>query len=224
LAEWEALKYQAKYTGRNWFLTGWHWRMLGIQAVPLTSPKNNPMLLSVLFCINFFLAAPAPLPPDAVPASIYDFKVDGLSGGAIDFKAFKGKKILIVNTASECGYTPQYAGLDSLYRLYGNKLVVVGFPANDFGQQEPGSNEQIAAFCQKNYGVSFPMAAKISVKGADMAPIYQWLTQKRYNGFKDSEVRWNFQKYLIDEQGQLVAVFPSKTSPLSAELVEAVKK
>jgi glutathione peroxidase len=159
-----------------------------------------------------------------VPKSIYDFKVQGLDGGTIDFSKFKGKKILIVNTASKCGYTPQYADLEKLYEQYKDKLVIVGFPANNFMFQEPKGNKDIAEFCQKNYGVIFPMAAKISVKGKDMAPIYRWLTNKDYNHYDNTSVAWNFQKYLIDENGNLVAMFPSKVSPMSEEVVEAVKK
>lgn len=150
--------------------------------------------------------------------SIYDFKVEGLEGGTIDFSAFKGKKILIVNTASKCGFTPQYKELETLYSKYKDKLVIVGFPANNFMSQEPGSNTEIKEFCEKNYGVSFPMAAKISVKGDDMAPIYQWLTKKAQNRVLDAEVKWNFNKFLIDEKGNLVEYFPSKVTPLSEEI------
>lgn len=171
---------------------------------------------------NFFSAFWSPEPQGDVPSSIYDFKVDGLTGGTIDFSEFRGKKILIVNTASECGYTPQYEGLEALYKKYKGKLVIVGFPANDFGAQEPGSNEEISAFCKKNYGVTFPMAAKISVKGKDMAPIYQWLTNKEHNGYESSTVKWNFNKYLIDEEGRLVGIFSSKVKPGSDELKAAI--
>jgi glutathione peroxidase len=159
-----------------------------------------------------------------VPKSIYDFKVEGLDGSTIDFSQFKGKKILIVNTASKCGFTPQYAELEKLYTAYKDKLVIVGFPANNFMFQEPGDNKSISEFCTKNYGVTFPMAAKISVKGKDMAPIYQWLTNKDYNNFDNTSVGWNFQKYLIDENGKLVAMFPSKTKPMADEVVAAIKK
>lgn len=148
--------------------------------------------------------------------------MDGLTGGTIDFATFKGKKILIVNTASECGYTPQYEGLQTLYEKHKEKLVVVGFPTNNFGGQEPGTNEEIAGFCKKNYGVTFPMAAKISVKGDDMAPIYRWLTEKDYNGYQSSNVKWNFNKYLIDENGRLIGVFGSKVKPDSQELLDAI--
>lgn len=156
--------------------------------------------------------------------TIYQFKVEALDGSKIDFAQFKGKKILIVNTASECGYTPQYEGLEKLYKANKGKLVIVGFPANNFGAQEPGTNKEIAGFCKKNYGVSFPMAAKISVKGADQAAIYKWLTQKALNGVQDAEVKWNFHKFLIDENGNLIAVFPSAVKPEGAEIKAALAK
>ncbi len=147
--------------------------------------------------------------------SIYDFKVLALNGDTIDFANFKGKKILIVNTASKCGFTPQYEGLEQLYEKYKDRLVVVGFPSNNFLYQEPGSNEKIGEFCKKNYGVSFPMAAKISVKGKNIAPIYQWLCNKEDNGVMDAKVKWNFNKFLLDENGKLIAYFPSKVTPMS---------
>lgn len=156
--------------------------------------------------------------------SIYDFKVESLDGGTIDFSQFKGKKILIVNTASKCGYTPQYEELETLYKKYQDKLVIVGFPANNFLRQEPGSNEEIKAFCQKNYGVSFPMAAKISVKGKNMHPIYIWLTEKKYNHYSNSSVKWNFQKYLLDEKGNLVQMFSPGVKPESEEIISAIEK
>jgi glutathione peroxidase len=152
--------------------------------------------------------------------SIYDFKVPGLMGGEIDFSKFKGKKILIVNTASKCGNTPQYEGLEKLYESYKDKLVIVGFPANNFGAQEPGSNDEIAEFCKKNYGVTFPMAEKISVKGDDIAPLYKWLvSEAAKKGFNDP-VTWNFTKFLVDEKGQLVTVFNAKTQPMSDEVLK----
>ena len=151
--------------------------------------------------------------------SIHQFKVAALDGDTINFASFKGKKILVVNTASECGYTPQYKELQELYNKYKDRLVIVGFPANDFGKQEPGSNEEIKVFCEKNYGVAFPMAAKISVKGKDIAPIYNWLTHKDANGVMDAEIKWNFNKFLLDENGVLVAYFTSKVKPLSEEIV-----
>ena len=150
--------------------------------------------------------------------SIHTFKVEALDGTTINFADFKGKKILIVNTASECGYTPQYKELEALYQKFKDKLVIVGFPANNFGGQEPGTNTEIKAFCQQNYGVTFPMAAKISVKGDDAAPIYQWLCNKTENGVLDAEIKWNFNKFLLDENGNMIAYFPSKVTPMSEQI------
>ena len=179
------------------------------------------MAFNFLFLFHFFFS---PQPKADVPKSIYDFKVEALDGSTIDFSKFKGKKILVVNTASKCGFTPQYEALEKLYEQQKDKLVIIGFPANNFMFQEPGSNDKIAEFCKKNYGVTFPMAAKISVKGGDKAPIYEWLTNKEYNHFQDSKVKWNFQKYLIDEQGHLVAVFDPGTKPDSDEVIAAISK
>ncbi len=165
-----------------------------------------------------------PAPVAAANTSIYDYRVDGLEGGTINFADFKGKKILVVNTASKCGYTGQLGLLQTLYEQKKDKLVIVGFPSNDFANQDPGSNEEIAAFCQKNYGVTFPMAAKVSVKGKEMAPIYQWLTNKNLNHYEASTVKWNFQKYLLNEQGQLVAVFEAGVPPDAPEVLEAINK
>jgi glutathione peroxidase len=151
---------------------------------------------------------------------IYDFKVNGLDGKTIDFSQFKGKKILIVNTASACGYTPQYAELQELHNKYQDKLVIVGFPANNFGKQEPGSNTEIKEFCKKNYGVSFLMSEKISVKGDDMHPIYKYLTEEASKIGVNDPVKWNFTKFLIDENGKLVAVFPSKVKPMSNDITK----
>ena len=155
--------------------------------------------------------------------SIHSFKVEALDGSTIDFSKFKGKKILVVNTASECGFTPQYADLEKLYETYKNKLVIVGFPANNFGGQEPGANHEIATFCQKNYGVTFPMAAKISVKGDNIAPIYKFLTQKKENGVKDTEIKWNFTKILLDEKGHILDSFESKITPMSENITKYLK-
>ncbi len=143
----------------------------------------------------------------------YNFKVKTLDGGEFNFSTLKGKKVMIVNTASKCGFTPQYKDLEDLYKQYSDELVIVGFPANNFANQEPGTNAQIRKFCTDNYSVTFPMMAKISVKGSDMAPIYKWLTEKKENGVMDSEVKWNFQKYLISEDGKLVDVVYSKDRP-----------
>ena len=152
--------------------------------------------------------------------TIYQFRVKDLYGKEFDFATLKGKKILVVNTASECGLTPQYKDLEAIYEKYKDKnFVIVGFPANNFGSQEPGSNEEIAKFCEKNYGVTFPMMSKVSVKGKDMTEIYQFLTQKGKNGLQDSEVEWNFQKYLINEEGRLVKVLSPRVLPTDDEIV-----
>jgi len=155
--------------------------------------------------------------------SIHSFKVEALDGSTIDFSKFKGKKILVVNTASECGFTPQYADLEKLYEAYKDKLIVVGFPANNFGGQEPGSNHEIATFCQRNYGVQFPMAAKISVKGDDIAPIYKFLTDKKENGVKNTKILWNFTKILLDEKGNVIDSFASTTNPMSESITKYLK-
>lgn len=153
--------------------------------------------------------------------TIYQFKVTDINGEEFDFSSLKGKKIMVVNTASKCGLTPQYEDLEKLYQTYKDKnFVIIGFPANNFLSQEPGSDEEIATFCQKNYGVSFPMMSKISVKGKDMHELYQFLTMKDLNGVEDSDVSWNFQKYLIDENGKLAKVISPKTSPMDAEILE----
>jgi glutathione peroxidase len=161
--------------------------------------------LSLLFLLTIFSCAGY-----AQTLGFYDFKVKTLEGGDFDFSSLKGKKVMIVNTASKCGNTPQYKDLEEAYEKYQGDLVIIGFPANNFGSQEPGSAAEIRKFCTENYGVTFPMMAKISVKGEDMAPLYRWLTSKEKNGVIDSEVQWNFQKYLIDENGKLVAVLNPK--------------
>lgn len=162
-----------------------------------------------------------------IPAApeIYKFKVTDISGAEFDFSSLKGKKIMIVNTASECGLTPQYEQLEEIYKTYGGeKFTIIGFPANNFGAQEPGSNEEIKGFCTKNYGVTFPMMAKVSVKGDDQAPIYKWLTHKAENGIMDVEVTWNFQKFLIDEKGHFVKSVSPKTLPNDESIIEWIKK
>jgi glutathione peroxidase len=156
--------------------------------------------------------------------TIYQFKVEDLSGKTFDFASLKGKKIMIVNTASKCGLTPQYKELEALYKEYSSKgFVIVGFPANNFAGQEPGTNEEIATFCQLNYGVTFPMMDKVSVKGDDMCAVYQFLTQKSKNGLQDSQVEWNFQKYLLNEKGELVKVISPRTLPTDPEVLNWVK-
>jgi glutathione peroxidase len=154
-----------------------------------------------------------------VNMSVYDFKVPALDGGTIDLSAYKGKKLLIVNTASKCGFTPQYADLQKLYDTYKDKLVIVGFPANDFGGQEPGTNSEIKEFCKKNYGVTFPMAAKVDVVGENTCPLFKYLTEQANNlGVQSPVIKWNFTKFLLDENGKLIAVFPSKVTPMSDEI------
>lgn len=155
-----------------------------------------------------------------VAMSIYDFKVPGLDGGTIDLSKYKGKKIMIVNTASKCGNTPQYEGLQKLQDQYKDKLVIIGFPANNFGQQESGTNEEIKEFCKKNYGVTFPMSEKVSVKGDDIHPLFKYLTEEaKKKGFEDP-IKWNFTKFLIDEKGNLITVIHNKVEPTSEEVTK----
>jgi glutathione peroxidase len=162
--------------------------------------------------------------PTMQKQTIYQFKVEDISGKTFDFASLKGKKIMIVNTASKCGLTPQYKELEALYKEYSAKgFVIVGFPANNFASQEPGTNEEIAAYCQLNYGVTFPMMSKISVKGDDMHAVYQFLTQKSKNGLEDSNVEWNFQKYLLNEKGELVKVISPRTLPNDPEILKWIK-
>jgi glutathione peroxidase len=157
--------------------------------------------------------------------SFYDLKALTIDGKEFSFSSLKGKKVLIVNTASRCGNTPQYEALEKLYQKYGgDNFVILGFPANNFLHQEPGTNEEIKEFCRLNYGVTFQMMSKISVKGDDMHPVYRWLTSKDENGVMDSEVKWNFQKYLVDKRGRLVNVIRPKEDPLSDEIVSWIEK
>ena len=155
--------------------------------------------------------------------SIHSFKVKSIDGGMIDFAKYKGKKILVVNVASQCGYTRQYEGLQKLFEAHKDKLVIVGFPANNFGSQEPGTDGEIVQFCKARFGVTFPMASKISVKGDDVAPIYKWLTSKTENGVLDAKIGWNFNKFMLDEKGKMLAYFPSKTEPDSEEIIKFLK-
>lgn len=154
--------------------------------------------------------------------SIHDFTIPALNGGEIKLADYKGKKILLVNTASACGLTPQYKQLQELHEGYYEKVQVIGFPCNDFGAQEPGSATEIATFCSTNFGVTFPLSEKIKVLGADAHPLYQFLTRKELNGVQDSEVQWNFQKYLINEEGQLQQVFSPMLSPIDEEILKAI--
>ncbi len=152
---------------------------------------------------------------------IFDFKVNDIDGKPINLQQFKGKKILVVNTASKCGYTPQYAELEELSRKYKSKLTVIAFPANNFLHQEPGTDEEIKAFCSKNYGVSFPIASKVSVKGSDIHPLFDWLIKQANPDFT-GPVKWNFEKFLIDENGKLIRRFRSSTKPLDPELINSL--
>ena len=156
-------------------------------------------------------------------SNFYDLKAVTIDGQEISFEQFKGKKVLIVNVASKCGYTYQYEGLQKLHELYGKKVVVLGFPANDFLFQERGSNEEIAEFCESNYGVTFQMFEKITTKGKKQSPVYHWLSNKELNGWNDQKPSWNFCKYIIDEEGKLIGFFDSKVKPLSEEIVSLIK-
>jgi glutathione peroxidase len=156
--------------------------------------------------------------------TIYDFKATTIDGQELDFSTLKGKKVLIVNTASKCGFTPQYKELEELYKTYGgDKFTIIGFPANNFLWQEPGTDEQISSFCTINYGVSFQMMSKISVKGKSQHPIYKWLTSKKENGVMDAPVSWNFQKFMIDENGKLVGMVRSKESPKCEKIINWIE-
>lgn len=150
--------------------------------------------------------------------SIYEVQINSLSQKLINLKDFKGKHILFVNVASHCGFTPQYKDLQKLYDTYQDKLVVIGVPSNQFGNQEPGDAKEIETFCEVNYGVTFLITEKVNVKGKNMHPLYQWLTKKAHNGRKNASVKWNFQKYLVNEKGELVDYFFSSTHPLSSKI------
>ncbi|GAB3238696.1 glutathione peroxidase [Hymenobacter seoulensis] len=189
------------------------------------------VLLSALaaagFSCNFTSSSSTPAMTTETTAptaagTVYDFTVKSIDGKDVKLSQYKGKKLLIVNTASECGYTPQYKELEELYQKHGDKVTVLGFPANNFGGQEPGTEAQIAAFCEKNYGVTFPLFSKVSVKGDDTAPLYKFLADKAKNGAVGDAPSWNFCKYLVDEQGHVVAFYPSKVKPMSEELVTAI--
>jgi glutathione peroxidase len=155
--------------------------------------------------------------------SFYDFKMKDIDGNEVDFSQYKGKKVLVVNVASKCGYTPQYAELQELNEKYGDQLAILGFPANNFGGQEPGSNEDIKQFCTENYGVTFQMFDKVSVKGVDKHPLYRWLSDKDLNGWNDKEPSWNFCKYFINEKGELKEFFPSSVKPMDEEIISLIQ-
>jgi glutathione peroxidase len=166
-------------------------------------------ILALIFVFMFVTA----------PKSVYDFKLKSIDGQAFSLAKYKGKKVLVVNTASKCGFTPQYKELQKLADQYKDKLVVVGFPANNFGQQEPGANSEIKTFCEKNYGVTFPLSEKVSVKGDDIDPLFKYLTEAPNPDFT-GEIKWNFEKFLIDENGNLIHRFRSATTPLSADITK----
>ena len=187
----------------------------------LNLKSNKIKMKKILFILMAFFGLFSSQAQQA--KSIHSFKVKALDGKTIDFSKFKGKKILIVNTASECGFTSHYEGLQKLYETYKDQLVIVGFPANNFGGQEPGSNEEIGAFCKKNYGVTFPMAVKVSVKGKDIAPIFKFLTDKKLNGVKNTTILWNFEKFLLNEKGELIDTFVSTTKPTSESITKYFK-
>ena len=175
----------------------------------------------VLITLTFALLAPVQAQHHK---TLYDFTVKDIDGNPYNLSVLKGKKVLVVNTASKCGNTPQYADLEKLYKEYADRnFVIIGFPANNFGAQEPGTNEEIKNFCMANYGVSFPMMSKISVKGDDMDPLYKWLTTKELNGVMDSDVSWNFQKYMIDENGNLVDMVNPKEKPYTEKILNWLK-
>lgn len=171
--------------------------------------------LSFIIMLTAFTIAPS--------KSIHSFKIKSLDGETIDFAKFKGKKILVVNTASACGYTKQYAALQEVYKQYKDKLVVIGFPCNQFGGQEDGSATEIQEFCKKNFSVTFPLTEKVEVKGENATPIYRWLCNKAENGVLDATIIWNFNKFLIDESGNMLAYFPSKVTPDSEEILKYLK-
>ncbi len=155
-------------------------------------------------------------------SSFYDFRMKDINGKEVDFSEFKGKKLLLVNVASKCGYTKQYTQLQELYAQHGDDILILGFPANNFGGQEPGSNEEIKDFCSTEYGVTFPMFEKISVAGFDKHPLYRWLSDASQNGWNNEEPSWNFCKYFINEKGELVKFFPSKVAPLDEEILQLI--
>ena len=168
-------------------------------------------------------AQPA-LPLVEPPQSFYALSATDIAGQPVSMDRYKGHKVLVVNTASHCGYTPQYAQLEALYQRYAaSGLIILGFPSNNFLWQEPGSNAVIATFCSLNYGVTCPLMGKVDVKGKVMHPVYQWLTSKARNGVSDTTVKWNFQKYLIDEQGRLIGTFAPGTDPLSDEFISLIR-
>lgn len=202
---------------KSFFLT-----LIGVTAVvALTSFMSFSTLVKGIFSDKHEVAA-APANAEAPSKSLYDFTVKSIDGKTVSLSGFKGKKVIILNVASKCGFTPQYADWEKFYKAHGDKVVVLGFPANNFANQESGSNEDIASFCQKNYGVSFPMFEKVSVVGNDQSPLYQWLSTKSLNGWNDKAPTWNFCKYVVNEKGELTHFFGSKVKPDDEEFKKAV--
>ena len=175
--------------------------------------------ITLLMALFSFLGNAQTVAPNE---SLYDIKIEGIDGKQLNLNQYKGKKILFVNVASKCGFTNQYDGLQELYTKYKDKLVIIGLPCNQFGGQEPGEESEIQSFCRLNYGVDFPMTAKIDVKGDSQHNLYKWLTQKNKNGKMDSSVKWNFQKYLVDEEGRLIDVFYSITKPMRTKITKLI--
>jgi glutathione peroxidase len=163
-------------------------------------------------------------PSAEINNSIHQFRIPGIDGNEINLADYKGKKILLVNTASECGFTPQYAPLQILHEKYGDKLAVIGFPSNNFGAQEPGNENEIKDFCERNYGVTFPLSKKIDVTGEHQHPIFRWLTKKELNGWNDRDPNWNFCKYLLDENGSLIHFFSHKMDPMDDKIISSIEK
>jgi len=181
-------------------------------------------IVNVMKISGIIILLAASLAANAQNVSFHGFMVTDIDGNEFPLSRLKGKKVMVVNTASKCGFTPQYEDLQALYEKYKDKnFVIIGFPANNFMGQEPGTNQEIKEFCTTRFNVSFPMMAKVSVKGKDIHPLYQWLTQKSMNGVMDSEVKWNFQKYLIDEKGNLVDMIPPKEKPNSEKVIKWIE-
>ena len=197
---------------------------LNISKLILFTRKNNIMKIFSLGLVLFSIFS-CTAQENKMDMTIYQFKVTDINGNEFDLSTLKGKKVMIVNTASQCGLTPQYEQLEEVYENYkDSNFVIVGFPANNFMGQEPGTDEEIASFCKKNYGVTFPMMSKIDVKGKDMHTLYKFLTEKEQNGLEDNEVKWNFQKYLIGEEGRLEKVISPRMLPNDPEVIDWIKK
>ena len=195
-----------------------------------TTQRSLKLLLVLLPFLTWLFSAgykiqnnPEPASSGIAQTSFYDLTVEDIDGGLIKMSDYKGKFVLCVNVASKCGFTPQYKDLEALYERYQDNLVIIGFPCNQFLGQEPGDNTKIKGFCEKNYGVTFPLTTKIDVKGKQQHPVYQWLTSQEVDGRTGHEVKWNFHKFLVSPEGQLIAVYPSKVNPLSPEILSRLQ-